>query len=49
MPTEEDKKIDYVRRQLDNAANAGEIPWCMDDEEDRARMAEWFVKNILPL
>lgn len=43
------RKVDYVRRQLDAAAEDGVIPYCMDESEDRADMALWIVDNILPL
>jgi len=44
-----DAKVDYIRRQLDGAANDGHIPYCMDNADDRAAMAEWIADNILPL
>lgn len=43
------KKVDYITRQMEQAFKRGHIPYCMDNEYDRARMAEWFYDNILPI
>ena len=39
------KKIDYIARQLEQSFRSGHLPFCMDDADDRDRMAEWIFDN----
>lgn len=44
-----EKTVRFIKHMLDIYFKDGELPYCMDNEHDRAMMAEWFYDRILPL
>jgi hypothetical protein len=43
----EQKEEERSLYEINQAHERGEIPYSMDDSEDRKRMAEWINKRIL--
>lgn len=39
------EEISKIRESINEAFADGNLPYCMDNEYDRARMAEWIFDN----
>ena len=40
-------EVEKIRNKINEAFSDGNLPYCMDNPYDRARMAEWIFDNNL--